>query len=274
MLIVAGGALKSCWIQFTEILPVQNMLFIHNSSGWEYFSLCYSSTPELQEPPPKKELNLLLPGRKGKRGRKTSRATIQKGCDLAKCSSSSEDDLTQPTVKWFAGSAALGSVPGKQSILDLQKSCPNVTKWFLVPMQALIEQLGASLWVVKEETPFRGCGSLPYSPPLQHWQVHSQKVSATVWVCQEAEVWAILPWLTGLWGLSFHKWHTHVCTNKTLAISFCKSLAASRGKECKVIWCLHYLHNMNQFVSKLLCGLIPDCRENQAGREDYYLQLV
>jgi len=25
---------------------------------------------------------------------------------------------------------------------------------------------------------------------------------------------------------------------------------------------------MNQFVSKLLCGLIPDCRENQAGREE------
>lgn len=121
---------------------------------------------------------------------------------------------------------------------------------------------------------FRGCGSLPRSPPSQGWRVRGRKASAAAGVCRAAAARAILPWLTGLWGSSVRKWHTHAGTNKTLAISPCKSLAASRGKDCEVIWCLHYLHNMNQFVSKLLCGLIPDCRENQAGREDYYLQLV
>ena len=43
----------------------------------------------------KEGVKLLLPGRKGKRGKKTSRATIQKGSDVAKGLSSAEDDLTR-----------------------------------------------------------------------------------------------------------------------------------------------------------------------------------
>jgi len=113
--------------------------------------------------------------------------------------------LLDSLVKCFAGSAVLGFFPGKQNVLDLEKSSPNMTKWFLVPEQALFEQPGASPWVLEEEIHSRGCGSLLCSPPSQHQQVCSQKVSAAAWVCQEAAVRAILPWLTGLWGSSSHK---------------------------------------------------------------------
>lgn len=106
MLIVAGGALKTVWIHFAEILPVQNTLFINNSLGWECFSLC----SEFQEPPPEEELNLPLPGRQRKKGRNASTAMVQSALSLEKLCF-----LVQPLDQQSAGSAAPGSVPGRQS---------------------------------------------------------------------------------------------------------------------------------------------------------------
>lgn len=181
--------------------------------------------------------------------------------------------LLSSLVKCFAGSVALGFVPGKLSIPELEKCCPSITKWFWYPCKPSENNLEHLCVCWRQKTPFRGCGSLPWSPPWQPDRCTARRSEQPQSV-PGSRGWAILPWLTGLWGLSAHKWHTHAGTNKTLAIAACNSLAASRGKECTVIWCLHYLHNTNQFVSKLLCSLIPDCRENQAGREDYYLQPV
>lgn len=170
-------------------------------------------------------------------------------------------------------SVALGFVPGKLSVPELEKCCPSITKWFWYSCKLSQNNLEHLYGCWRKKNPFRGCGSLPWSPPgrLTRAQPGGQCSTRSL---PGRDGWSH-PALAGrLWGLSAHKWHTHAGTNKTLALAVCKSLAASRGKECRVIWCLHYLHNMNQFVSKLLCSLIPDCRENQAGREDCYLQPV